>query len=288
MMKTIALICLLLLPLMAAGEDSLIPGNGFYPGWEKSEEVLTFVKNDLYGHIDGGAELFHEFGFDKLLVQRYDKSGTEIDLEVYVMSSPESALGIYLMKCGREVPVEGLAARNTGNNNQFMIVKNRYFILVNSFKSDPAFLPVMKALAEKTLSFIPKGEPVTLLSQLPKDRLLAGSQRLIRGQFALQPIFTLGDGDILQLGGEIFALVADYAGGDDSIYTRIIVPYPDRKTAQAAYGYLVDNLDSYLTVLSKRGSGFAFEDYRKKYGLVSLNDTVLDIKVNLSARPKGR
>ena len=287
-MKTIVLICLLLLPLSAAGADLVIPDNGFYPGWEKSENLLTFVKNDLYGHINGGAELFHEFGFDKLLVQRYAGSGTEINLEVYVMSSPESALGIYLMKSGRERPVEGIAARNTGNKSQFTIVKNRYFIMINSFMSDSALLPVMTALADMTLALIPAGEPVTLFSQLPPDRLIAGSQRLIRGPYAMQPIFTLGEGDILQLGGKVFGMVADYAGGDDSVYTRIIVPYPDRKTAQTAYGHLVDNLDSYLTVLSKRGSGFAFEDYRKKYGLVSLSENVLDIKVNLSTRPKGR
>jgi hypothetical protein len=288
MMKTIALICLLLLPLSAAGADSMIPDNDFYPGWEKSDDLLTFVKNDLYGHINGGAELFHEFGFDKLLVQRYDKSGAEIDLEVYVMSSPESALGIYLMKCGRETPLEGITARNTGNKSQFTIVKNRYFILVNSFQADSTLLPVMNALAQKTLSLIAEGEPVTLLSQLPPDNLVAGSERLIRGPFALQPIFTFGEGDILRLGGKVFGLVADYTGGNDSIYTRIMIPYQDRATAQAAYGHLVDNLDSYLTILRKRASGFAFEDYRKKYGLVSLSDNVLDIKVNLSTPPKDR
>jgi len=288
MMKVLVLLCLIALPLTVAVAGSLTPETGFYPGWGQSEKSLTFVKNDLYGHIDGGAELFHEFGFDSLLVQRYDNSGAEIDLEVYVMSSPESALGIYLMKCGRETPLDGIETRNTGSASQLTLVKDRYFILVNSFAADSALLPVMKALAQQTLSLIPEGKPVTLLEQLPQENLVAGSQRLLRGPFAMQPIFTLGDGDILQQKGKIFGLAGDYVGSDDSIYTRIIVPYPDRKTAQAAYTYLVDNLDSYLTVLTKRGSGFAFEDYRKKYGLVSLTDNVLDIKVDLSTRPKER
>ena len=48
------------------------------------------------------------------------------------MSGPESALGLYLMKCGRETPLAGIPARNSSEPAQFTILKGRYFVHVNN------------------------------------------------------------------------------------------------------------------------------------------------------------
>ena len=65
--------------------DIIPPKDNFVKGWVKSGQTLRFTKNDLYGHINGGAELFLEFGFNELLVQRYEKGGEEITLEIYIL-----------------------------------------------------------------------------------------------------------------------------------------------------------------------------------------------------------
>src|SRR4030066_305738 len=98
---------------------------------------------NLFDYIDGGAEIFLEFGFDRLLVQDYRKEDSEIGLELFQMESPESALGIYLMKCGAETPIDGVPARNSGDKTQFTILKGATFVHINNPDGRESLLPMM-------------------------------------------------------------------------------------------------------------------------------------------------
>jgi hypothetical protein len=270
---------------LATAAEVVVPAGGFAPGWKESAPVQTFTENDLYGYIDGGAELFLELGFQELLVQRYARAGDELVLEVYQMTSTEAALAIYLLKCGREKPVAGIAVRNTGDRYQVTLVKGRCFITVNNFTGSEKVLPATVSLVQKVLTTIAEETPVRLLESLPKDSLEAGSEKIIRGQFSLQPFFTFGQGDILQLGGKVFGVLGSYRSRNDSVFTRMVIPYPSRASAQAAYEHLLGHLDPYLEILSRSGSGFTFKDYAGKYGEARLKDSVLSIRVNLWEKP---
>ena len=262
------------------------PEDHFVPGWTKSGPMRRFIGSDLYNHIDGGAELFLEFGFEEVVIQGYGKGEDEITAEVYRMESPEAALGIYLMKCGNEMPVEGLSCRNTGNRFQFTMVQERYFILANSFSGAEKFLPVMLMLTRHILASIPEGEPIRLLDHLPKENLVAESELIVRGPYALQSIFTFGEGDVLRLEGEVWGVIGDYRRDEGDVFTRIIILYPDEAAAAAAYENLVSNLDPYLDVLERWGKGFIFEDYREEYGMVELQGERLAIMIHLLERPE--
>lgn len=170
----------------------------------------TFSGHDLYGHINGGAELFLEFGFEELQVQRYHAGEAECVREAYRMDSPAAALGIYLAKCGKETPTADLTARNTVNRYQLTVVQGPVFLQINNFSGDESLLPAMVSLARQGLADIPPTASLSTWDYLPDENRLDGSELLIRGPFALQPIFTLGEDDILQLHGEIFGVVADY------------------------------------------------------------------------------
>jgi hypothetical protein len=301
MPKKIAIICMLLLfghAALAAASAGPPPGDGFAPGWKKSGPALRFTEGNLFDYIDGGAELFLEFGFEELFVQHYRAEKSEMTLELYRMESPEAALGMYLLKCGTETPFPGIKARNSGNPYQLTVLKGNCFIQVDSFEGSEKLVPAMVALAARTLKSIPEGRPVRLLENLPREGLVPGSELLARGPFALQSIFTFGRGDVLRLGGKVFAVLGDYYEiveaeheGPDSIrttagglptYTKMFVLYPNEETAREALDNLFANLDPYLEVLSEREGGFAFKDYRDKFGVVSLRGSVMEIDINLS------
>lgn len=273
--------------------DLTFPEDNYVAGWVKSERTLRFEKSNLFDYIDGGAELFLEFGFEKLLVQRYKRDreqgegDEEIALEVYEMESPEAALGIYLNKCGKETPIKGVKARNSGDPYQFSVVKGNCFLQINNFGGDEKLMPVMVKLTQRALARIPKGHSVTLLKRLPKKGLVAGSGLIIRGPYALQPIFTFGRGDVLQLGGKVFGVAADYVGANGDVYTRILIFYPESKAALSALDNLVNNLDPYLEIQSRWQKGFTFEDYRSKFGIVELKDATMDIEINLQKARRG-
>ena len=272
--------------LLPAFQKAVLPDN-LISGWAKAGPPTEFQGGNLFDYIDGGAEIFLEFGFDSLLVQDYKKGNSEIVLELYQMESPGSALGIYLMKCGAETPIKGVPARNSSDKTQFTILKGCSFIHINNLDGSESFLPVMVDLARGLLKSIPPGEPVALFNSLPQEGRIPGSERLLRGPYALQSLFTFGEGDILELKGKIFAVAADFRDQDGEPSTRIVVPYPDELRAAAAFQNLLDKLDPYLKVISKRDLGFVFEDYRHKIGTVERNGSVLEIRLNLNAGPSG-
>jgi len=285
-MKRVVVFGLLLcsVQVLPAFQAAVLPEH-LISGWASAGPPSEFKEGNLFDYIDGGAEIFLEFGFDRLLVQDYRKGHSEIVLELYQMESSESALGIYLMKCGIETPIEGVPARNSGDRTQFTILKGRAFIQINNPEGSESSLPVMVDLARAVLKFIPQGEPVTLLDELPLEGRIPGSERLIRGPYALESIFTFGEGDVFELQGKIFAVAADYRDQDGEPSTRLIISYPNELRAAAAFRNLLDNLDPYLKVIEKRDRGVVFEDYRQKIGTVERNGSRLEIRVNLIARP---
>lgn len=283
-MKLIVIIAILCLSVDCHA-GIILPDDNFVPGWITSGKTLRFVGSNLFNYIDGGAELFYEFGFKELLVQGYRQGENEIVLEAYQMESPEAALGIYLQKCGQETPIEKITARNSGNKYQFTIVKGSYFILVNSFAGDEKRMPVMTTLSQQTLKFIPKEQPVKLLDMLPKENLVSGSELIVRGQYGLQPIYTFGEGDILQLKGEIYAVIGDYKNNQSGIYKRILIKYKNSEDALFACQNLMTNLDPYLEILEQGKTGFIFKDYQDKFGLVNLSGTIISIKIKLNEKP---
>lgn len=261
----------------------VLPGDGFAGGWKKSVPLRTFISQDLFNHIDGGAELFLEFGFVKLLVQAYANGGSELTAAVYEMENATSALGIYLMKMGKETPFPEIAARNSSEDAQLTILKGRYFIQIDNFSDKPAPRVTAVSLANALLSKLPEEKPEPVLDRLPAENRVPASERLIRGPYGLQPYFTFGEGDILQLNGKIFAALAEYTAADGSKYNRLIVPYTDPAAAAAALEFLRSNLDPYLKIVETSPAGFSFIDFQKKYGMVSLAGNVLDVRFKLPA-----
>ena len=259
-----------------------IPEPGFAPGWAKSGPLRTFTGQDLFNQIDGGAELFLEFGFVKLRLQAYARGKAELTLNAYEMESAASALGVYLMKMGRETPFPEIAARNSCEEIQLTMFKGRYFVQVDNLGEVPAATTEAVALANAFLAGVAKEPGPTPLDSLPAEGKVAGSERLIRGPYGIQPYFTFGEGDILSQGGRIFGALAAYRMPGGASFTLLIVTYPDPATSAAALAHLKANLDPYIKVAADRPDGFDFVDFQAKKGTVVRSGAVLDIRFGIT------
>jgi hypothetical protein len=220
------------------------------------------------------------------VVQRYAKGKAELVLNAYEMSLPESALGVYLLKCGRETPYKVIAARNSSEPAQCTILKGRYFVQIDNPDGDGALVPAMTALAAALLDSLPEQPaPAGIFDVLPRERRLPGSERLIRGPFGLQPYYTFGEGDILDLGGRVFAVLANYEEPQGQASNRMVVTYATAAAARAIFLGLKANLDPYLRIVAAGDAAFVFVDFRERYGRVSFVGARLDLAFNLPVRP---
>ncbi|MBN2710317.1 MAG: hypothetical protein JXR46_14840 [Calditrichaceae bacterium] len=266
-----------------AAEADCFPPDNLIGGWKKFGNSRVFNQSDLYGHINGGAELFLEFGFEKLAVRHYKNGDNEIGVELYAMADNAAATGIYLMKCGRETPDSMLNVRHTVNKFQLILKQNRYFVLIMNYTGKNEYMPVMIQMAGYMSAQLPADEKVTEFDLLPVKGLINNSVRLMRGPYALQAVYTFGQGDILMLDGTISAVSGIYIDDNQNTYRMIIAEYPDQNAAKTAYENIKKGLDQYLEVIEWQEDGFKLKDSEGRFITGKLTDKLITIKLNLSA-----
>ena len=263
------------------GESALLPADNAVPGWKKAGTPRVFTQADLYGYIDGGAELFLEFGFDSLTSQKYRDGANEVAVEIYRMADPAAAAGVYLMKCGKEAPDPSFKERHTLNRHQLMFQRHRHYVTINNLSGAERVGPDLLEFGAVVAAALPAGVPPAELKRLPAAGRLAGSERLFRGPFGLQTLFTLGDGDILQLDNRITGVAANYKDASGA-YTLLLVDYPDAAAGKKAFSHLQQNLDKYLKPVLTTPARLVFRDYEGKFGVVTLAGRRLEIRLHLA------
>jgi hypothetical protein len=94
--RTFATLILTLTYTLFTAAQTTFPaiGTDDLPGAEFTG-TRSFTQSSLYGYIDGGAELYLEYGFDTLVVTEVKAREKEIKVEVYRMKDPEAAFGIF-------------------------------------------------------------------------------------------------------------------------------------------------------------------------------------------------
>ena len=279
------LFLIICLPFILNAEIPL-PNSNFYPDWTRNDTIEQFTKSDLYGHINGGAELFLEFGFEILTVARYSDGVNELTLEAYQMESHASALGIYLMKCGKGKPAKGITIRNTHNRFQTLALCNNYFVQLNNFEGSDSLLPAVSALLNAFSAKLLPDPKVPIFDWLPAENRITGSELLLRGPYALQKIYTFGPKEILGLGGKHFAFLADYLTPEGESFTWLRINYPNQNMAEKIFKAAQENLDPYLSTLRSDEHSFVFKDYKGEYGLIELEGQSLSLKIHLKSEPK--
>jgi len=270
-------------PVLASGP---FPADGAVAGTRPSER-LVFTQADLYGYIDGGAELFFEFGFEELQVQKYATAAGEVALDLYRMETPVGALGIYLAKRGKESPIRGVKARNTGDRYQIIALQGRYFVQANNFKGGEGGAKLAVDLLNALTAALPDSKAGDLFAAFPRERRVEGSEALFLGPYALQRLFTFGDGDILLQKGMFIGTAMDYADASKNIYTLYRVQYPDAEFAVQGFAHLQNNHDPTMTVYGAMEGKFGFKDFAGKYGSAILDGNVLWLRTGLLVKPSN-
>lgn len=92
-MKILTPLLLVLFLHASASAGPLLIGSDL-PGWKISDPDFYSAK-ELYGYINGGAELYLEYGFRQVSAQRCSRGDHELQVDVYQMVSPEAAFGIW-------------------------------------------------------------------------------------------------------------------------------------------------------------------------------------------------
>ena len=121
------------------------PVKGEIENYQPSGEPEFAEGEDLYLVINGGAEIYHEFGFKKALFQTYTNSaGNAINLEIFEMENNAAAYGIYTFKTGKEGINLNLGHEGFLESYYLNFWKGNYLITITSMQTTSSFVNDLK------------------------------------------------------------------------------------------------------------------------------------------------
>ena len=127
-----------------------MPPDGVPSGWQRNGSEQLFVGAALYRHINGGAELYHRNGFDRLAVLDYAKGSHEVRVEIYKMNEPDGSSAVFdEMSAGLAVQTSyGTAC--VLDDYQVLFRRGVYLVSLTTYEKGAEPSAAMAALAAKT------------------------------------------------------------------------------------------------------------------------------------------
>jgi hypothetical protein len=216
--------------------QDLLPASGAVAGWERSGEMKVYVPEDLFDYMDGQAELFFVYYFERLATQEYQRGGEgPLIVEVYQVASPADAYGLFsFYATGEPIDLGAGGAEEPGRLISFW--QGRFYARI--FAYGEAEQESLSALARQVAAGMPEGGALPeLVTRLPQENLVPGSAQFFHQKLSLDNLLWLGEENILDLSEQTDAVLAAYAYGDVKAQL-LVVEYPDAAEAQAAQAAL--------------------------------------------------
>lgn len=111
--------------------DMPVPAGKDLPGAEITRDEV-YAGSALWGLINGGADLYHEYGFDRMALQEISWHGEQFRLELYRMNGAQSAFGIYSVSRHGCEESGVVVAGDCLNKYQYQFYSGNYYLsLIN-------------------------------------------------------------------------------------------------------------------------------------------------------------
>ena len=211
----------------------------------------TFTGTGLYGFMNGGADLFLEYGVKKLTTRDLVYTDEEYTLDIYEMPTPEDAYGIYsvhIFKCLQADTDEGINCLST---YQLQTVAGNFYIsLVFTSGSEKARTNAKVLLQHYTADI--KGDNIIFPEQIKTSVPLpySGVLKFLRGPISISGA-QLSLATILQ--GISINGVWFFPSSDKEGENRVFIIFNDNDTtnsvrAKIAPEDIVDSAETWLYI----------------------------------------
>jgi hypothetical protein len=260
---------------------SLLPGSGDAPGWSRDGEPQEYPGQELYTYIDGGAEIYHEYGFRGVIVQDFESAaGKSVSMEIFEMADPGAAYGVFTFKRsgqGRSVP---LGSGGQLEDYYLNFWKGRYVVTLTGFDESEATIAGLLALGRAVDTKIGEtAEAPDLVAALASEGLKPGSVKYLRGLLGLNNVYPF-----YTARGLVFtaAVKGDYESGA----SLIVLDYGSAQARASAWADLraaLENTGRFKRTGGPEAAVPLFLDDKGRYA--AFRETGAHLAVGLGADP---
>ncbi len=206
--------------------------------WLAKDSDHYYDEETLYNYIDGGAELYISYNFDKVVSRRYVRDGhADLVIELFDMQEPRNALGVFTNM--REKNQNEFGQGSQYIEGSMIFWKDRYFVAISCITINSEIKDAIYDLARKVDSSITtKGEVPALLNLLPQSRLAPEGYTVFHHYIWTNAFYFISNDNILHINDSTNAVLAKYGDPKHRTYL-LVVEYPDTETAQKAHQYFI-------------------------------------------------
>ena len=215
-----------------ASLDTLLPAPP--DGWRLDGEDAPYDRETIFEYMNGAGEVYLSFAYRGMIVRRLiDDDGNEIVIELYDMGIGADAFGIFARNWSGEEA--GIGQNSEYRSGYLLFWQDRYFCTVFTYgeneKTEATIFELGKAISGK----IGQESPLPpILALLPEEKLDRSSIRYFHLYTDLNQHYFVADENILDLGPETNAVLAQYSGEKHPAFLMIIA-YPTSAQATAAF-----------------------------------------------------
>jgi hypothetical protein len=155
--------------------------------WSAVNETETFVGDELFLYINGGADIYHEYGFEQVTLRDYGRGEDRIAVEVYAMTG--DAFGIFsILRSDQAQPLELCDRGSLGEYYARFQCGNQLVVVTAQTQSNEAQSEVLKASRKLASGFTAGGSPPQSLRMLPEEHRVPNTEAYVVGSLGMRKI----------------------------------------------------------------------------------------------------
>jgi hypothetical protein len=168
---------------------------------------------------------------------KYNGDGVpQVTVEIYEMTSPANAFGVYTQSRDREEYEYGQGSQRSGDFLLFW--KDRYYVIITAEKATPESGKALLHVASLVDKAIPgTGRRPAIVDALPQKGLVPGGYLYFHHYIWLNAYLFIADYNLVNISDETDAVLAKYGEADARCYL-LMIDYPDATAAVTAWGQL--------------------------------------------------
>lgn len=239
----------------------LLPQSNEVKGWQLADTLKLYKGDELYTYMDGGAEIFMEYGFKQMVTGLYtDKANRQLQVEVYDMADSAAAYGAYTFYLNSDFKVTDIGQEAAFADYYYVARKGNTLVVVSAPAIDDTIKAVMAIFTKYICdSNLVQSAAPAIVQKAISSRLVQGTIKYIEGKVGLSNIFKFIPNNAFD-----FKQAISFELEQNRI---LLMSYSNSSEAAQALNLALERMRAATkeTTFDIRETSFSYTDFKKRF-----------------------
>ncbi|MBS0010143.1 MAG: hypothetical protein KFF49_01955 [Bacteroidales bacterium] len=207
-------------------------------GYQATEPDNYYTPDKLFSYINGGAELFISYDFEKVISRTYTMEGQpKIVAEIFDMKEPKNAFGVFSRD--REKLDDTYGQGSEAYIGAILFWKDSYYISIVTDEETEVSGKAVRDLAGGIDALIPRsGELPAILDRIPEENLVPESVFYFHHYVWMNALYYISGDNLLNIDNSTDAVLARYIENQSPYYLLMVEYDTEEKAGEAKISFI--------------------------------------------------